>query len=280
MIAILLKVLWWLGVIILTIIVTLLVLILLVLFVPIRYKVVGTIKPDIKKSEVGIRIRWLFVVYRLLLRPEGKKASILGIRLHPKRTRKPRRPHQNTSKDKQNPLDEQAGDVIQLSELVHDIEHEEVTTGNDMAPDNDMATGSDITNANNNERSNFRKYVKKAAWFKETLSQDDTKRVFRKLMRELKRLFKAICPRTLRGELTFGTGAPDTTGLAYGTCAIATQQFFPALRVYPDFDQAILKGSLRITGCIRTQAVVGSIFRIIIDKETRKVIRQLKREDT
>jgi hypothetical protein len=130
-----------------------------------------------------------------------------------------------------------------------------------------------------NKQNKFQKYTKKAAWYHKTLSQDDTKRVLRKLAHECKLLIKAICPRTLRGELTFGTGAPDTTGLAYGACAIVSQQFLPALRVTPDFDQAVLKGTLRVTGHLRASTVVGSIFRIVFDKETRKVFRQLKREE-
>lgn len=121
----------------------------------------------------------------------------------------------------------------------------------------------------------------KAAYpkLKKILMDDKNKEAVTHLKNELVYLLKVLLPKKSKINAAFSTGAPDTTGQAFGVLALFPAMYQKNWKIIPDFesDELYLKGTIwgkgRIYGC----EIVGIIFRIVFDKNCRRLYTILNR---
>lgn len=115
--------------------------------------------------------------------------------------------------------------------------------------------------------------IKKAQEF---LENERTKAVARLLWEDTRKLFRHIMPRKIRGWISFGTGDPAHTGQLLAVLGVTAPLHKNALAVYPDFEQKILEGEIRLKGRIYgiTLLIIG--WELYRNPDVRMMIKKFK----
>lgn len=108
------------------------------------------------------------------------------------------------------------------------------------------------------------------------LQEEETHLLFSHVMKRVRRILGNIRPRKLRVNILFGTGAPDTTGYAFGVYGMFSPVLGPGVIVTPDFERAVLEGDFYATGTITSVVLVWHFLKVIIDKKFWRFIDKLK----
>lgn len=113
---------------------------------------------------------------------------------------------------------------------------------------------------------------------KRILSKEDHKKAFGRLLKECSCLWRHFAPRQAVGTLLLGMGSPDLTGQVLGIISLLPFLHRYKITVEPDFltDSPYIKGSLRAFGHIRALHMLISGFRLIKDKNIRRLINQIR----
>ncbi|MDR0948719.1 MAG: DUF2953 domain-containing protein [Lachnospiraceae bacterium] len=109
-------------------------------------------------------------------------------------------------------------------------------------------------------------------------AEAETKRILHKFLAEGKRLGKRLLPRKMKGNVRFGTGSPDTTGLAYGAIGMLLSITRWRFSFTPDFEEAVLSGRVAISGRFRLGTFLRSVIVLAFDKGTWHLIHKLRKE--
>lgn len=122
----------------------------------------------------------------------------------------------------------------------------------------------------------IKKIWENISYYIELLREEETKQLFSHAIFRAGRILKSIRPRHIRGNLLFGTGAPDTTGYAYGVYGMFSPFLGPRLLVTPDFTQAILEGNVYISGHITVFTILWNGMKLLLDRKLRRFIQKMK----
>lgn len=112
--------------------------------------------------------------------------------------------------------------------------------------------------------------------FTELLQEENTVALWEEVKRRLGRVLQSVRPRRFRAELLFGTGSPDTTGLAFGFYGMLSPFLGQSVCVTPDFTQKILEGSVDISGSVTGFVLVWNGFGLLLDKKLHLFLKRLK----
>ncbi len=120
---------------------------------------------------------------------------------------------------------------------------------------------------------------KKIKQIKKLIQDEKNKQAVKHLKDELIYLIKILLPKKSRLNGIFSTGAPDTTGQTYGVICCFPIIYQDNWSLVPDFEaeKAYFKGDFYGKGRIYVFQLVGILFRIIIDKNCRRLYYILKR---
>jgi hypothetical protein len=110
------------------------------------------------------------------------------------------------------------------------------------------------------------------------LRAEETVQVFRRTKERLHKVLHSLRPRKLAANIEFGTGAPDTTGLAYGACSMLYPYLGKYINITPNFEQAMLQGDISLSGWAVGWVIIASVLRISFDKGIRLFLKKWKRE--
>lgn len=108
------------------------------------------------------------------------------------------------------------------------------------------------------------------------LQEENTARLWKHVKLRLGKILKSVRPRHIRAEITFGTGAPDTTGYIYGVYCMFSPALGGNICVTPDFDQAILEGTVTISGHITVFICLWNALKLLLDKKLHLFLKKLK----
>lgn len=114
------------------------------------------------------------------------------------------------------------------------------------------------------------------SYYIELLRDEETKQLFNHAMFRIGKILKSIRPRKIRGNILFGTGAPDTTGYAYGVYGMLSPFIGDKLIVTPDFTQTILEGEIYIAGHITIFTILWNGLKLLLDKKLRRFMKKMK----
>lgn len=114
---------------------------------------------------------------------------------------------------------------------------------------------------------------------KREYSDERNKAAFSHLKKELFIILKRICPRRLRLTMVYSTGSPDTTGISLGVLACFPVGYTNRWRITPDFESEKLyaKGSFDIKGHVIVISILAATLRILFDKNCRRLYNRISR---
>ena len=114
---------------------------------------------------------------------------------------------------------------------------------------------------------------------KREYSDERNKAAFLHLKKELFIILKRICPRRLKLTMVYSTGSPDTTGISLGILASFPVGYTHRWRITPDFESEnpYAKGSFDIKGHVIVISILAATLRILFDKNCRRLYNRISR---
>ena len=114
---------------------------------------------------------------------------------------------------------------------------------------------------------------------KREYSDEKNKAAFSHLKKELFIILKRICPRRLKLTMVYSTGSPDTTGISLGILACFPVGYTNRWRITPDFEseKPYAKGSFDIKGHVIVISILAATLRILFDKNCRRLYNRMSR---
>lgn len=114
---------------------------------------------------------------------------------------------------------------------------------------------------------------------KREYSDERNKAAFSHLKKELFIILKRICPRRLKLTMVYSTGLPDTTGISLGILACFPVGYKNKWQITPDFESEnpYAKGSFDIKGHVIVISILAATLRILFDKNCRRLYNRISR---
>lgn len=114
---------------------------------------------------------------------------------------------------------------------------------------------------------------------KREYGDERNKAAFSHLKKELFIILKRICPRRLKLTMVYSTGSPDTTGILLGILACFPVGYTNRWRITPDFESEnpYAKGSFDIKGHVIVIGILAATLRILFDKNCRRLYNRISR---
>ncbi len=103
-----------------------------------------------------------------------------------------------------------------------------------------------------------------------------TKKVMKKLTKEIVRLIKYVFPKKIKANLVFGTGDPAATGYILAGVSMCPAVYKKNVIVRPDFEEKVIIGNASAYGRIRVIYFVRLAIRVLRDKEMRATYKKIK----
>lgn len=122
----------------------------------------------------------------------------------------------------------------------------------------------------------IKKLKGQADYYLALLQEEETRQLFSHVKLRLFKVFRSICPRKVKGHVTFGTGSPDTTGYGMAVYGMLLPFLGKAILVTPDFDEACLYGEVRLKGHISIGVLLFQGLCLLLDKKLRRFIKKMK----
>lgn len=116
------------------------------------------------------------------------------------------------------------------------------------------------------------------SYYVELWNDENTRQLMSHVMLRIRKIIKSLRPRKLKADILFGTGAPDTTGYAYGVYGMLMPLLGPEVTVTPDFQQAVFQGSFQASGHITLFVLLRHALAVVLDRRLRLFLRKLKRK--
>ena len=114
---------------------------------------------------------------------------------------------------------------------------------------------------------------------KREYGDERNKAAFSHLKKELFIILKRICPRRLKLTMVYSTGSPDTTGILLGILACFPVGYTNRWQITPDFgsENPYAKGSFGIKGHVIVISILAATLRILFDKNCRRLYNRISR---
>lgn len=280
--------------------------VLVVLFVPIRYRARIIYKPE--HLEVTGRVSFLFSMLSVTVRYLEKftyQGRLFGFAfLDSERKKKPKKQKkEEQSKQEEVEIEQEEPQLLeeqeepkQVEPVVEEIEEptlDEVL--DEMIEEQAVETGEPIAEE---KISFFEKIRLKVEQIRETidtiirkikkiwhqkeavqqiLEKPRTKRAISFTFGKVIKMLRHILPRKLKGYLIFGSGDPATTGKVLAVLGIVYAKTGPLIDITPNFEEKQLECDLEIRGKIQIIVLVVLAVQIILNKEVRQLIQDVKK---
>lgn len=319
MLSVILTILKIIGIILLVILGLLLTAVLIVLFVPVRYKSMGSFAKtdDGFKDKILIRATWLFHILsvtfnlddtepKLSIKILGKELS-LGTNNNEKDARNKKR-HKSVSRDEKQ--DGKAADDITVQNVSIEVDK---SLDDSKAEQSAKITDETVVERNVAEQSkkdtveNIPEKKAKASlkekikniWnkidlicekiknikdvkdsFVHYLKRDDSKLAIKEIKHIILKVLKHILPKKLWARVKFGFEDPATTGNILGVASILYGVYGDHLELEPDFEHVVLEGEYKLNGRIRAFTLLVAAFKIYRNKWLKEFIAFSKKKIT
>lgn len=300
------------GIILLVVLALILTALLCVLFVPVKYRAVGSF--DNTDIRAKAHVSWLFHLFalhieyadetdgyiRLVFVKKGLFADSLGdnyeafnddVMDDAAKTETEDKISENTgagdgpkipADESEHIIDEQAED--ECTARTHN-EYRSVTDENQHIKQQTKPTHKK-TYKKPHKKSHKKQFKDKSDKIKNCIyklkreySDERNKAAFSHLKKELFIILKRICPRRLKLTMVYSTGSPDTTGISLGILACFPVGYTNRWRITPDFEseKPYAKGSFDIKGHVIVISILAATLRILFDKNCRRLYNRISR---
>lgn len=300
------------GIILLVVLALILTALLCVLFVPVKYRAVGSF--DNTDIRAKAHVSWLFHLFALHIEYAQETDGYIRLAFVKKKlfdnyealddgdmddaakTETEDKVSENTADESKIPADESkipAGESAHITDEQTENEstaqtHNEQRTVNDENQHIKQQTKltHQKTYKKPPKKSHKKQFKDKSDKIKNCIyklkreySDERNKAAFLHLKKELFIILKRICPRRLKLTMVYSTGSPDTTGISLGILACFPVGYTNRWRITPDFEseKPYAKGSFDIKGCVIVISILAATLRILFDKNCRRLYNRISR---
>lgn len=278
------------GLILLALLGLVLLLLLLILFCPITYRAKG--KKDTERLEIAAGANWLFGILRVryaypdpgnvTVRVLWKTLFDSGAVKKEKENGKTDSGEQEGSKLKPEDTEEQAAEAPQGETSQDPLQLQQEAVKDEQVREEGKGFARLFSKIQKIKYTilkicdKIKEIWANISYYTGLLQEENTARLWKHVKLRLGKILKSVRPRHIRAEITFGTGAPDTTGYAYGVYCMFSPALGGDICVTPDFDQAILEGTVAISGHITVFICLWNALKLLLDKKLHLFLKKLK----
>ena len=272
------------GIVLLAIVILLLLLFFCILFVPARYRIMGSYE---ETFVCKAKITWLlhFIVVKINVEKETVTSiRILGIPLSVflRKKKEPAVEKQKTNKpvvEKQN-INKPQHDANGDKETDTSCKPEKTTFFKKIKLKIQKII--DLFNSIINQIKLFFTDIKekkdRIKRYLSILKSDAAKASFLLCKKKLFKMLKHFIPRKMHANITYGLSDPADTGYILALYSMLPEAFGKKVVLYPDFNQAVFKCDFRMKGLIRMWTLLHQILSVILDKNCKNFYKTLKKE--
>lgn len=124
----------------------------------------------------------------------------------------------------------------------------------------------------------IKKIADNIAYYKKVITAVENQKLYGRAKDRIFRVLKSIRPRVLKAALHVGTGSPDTTGYLCAVYGMLLPVLGSHVVLDADFEEAVLEGRFFLKGRITVFTLLRHAAGVLLDKQLRIFIKQLKRE--
>ena len=117
----------------------------------------------------------------------------------------------------------------------------------------------------------------KAEQYKKFVRAGTTKQSFQVLKRNVILLLKHLNPTKIKGQVTYGSGDPASTGKQLGYLSLILPLYYNKIDITPDFSKKILEGDIFIKGRIRVYNILYYCCKVYFNKYVKRSMAYLKK---
>ncbi len=273
------------GIILLVVLALILTVVLCVLFVPVKYRAVGSF--DNTDIRANAHVSWLFHLFALHIEYADETDGYIRLAFVKRKL------FDDADSDYEN--DEKAAeasddDVMDDAAKTETEDKVSENTGDEpkiSADENQhIKQQTKLTHKKTYKKPHKKQFKEKSEKIKTGIdklkreySDERNKAAFLHLKKELFIILKRICPRRLKLTMVYSTGSPDTTGISLGILACFPVGYTNRWRITPDFEseKPYAKGSFDIKGCVIVISILAATLRILFDKNCRRLYNRISR---
>ena len=277
------------GIILLVVLALILTALFCVLFVPVKYRAVGSFEnTDIRAKA---HVSWLFHLFALHIEYADETDGYIRLAFVKRKL------FDDADSDYEN--DEKAAeasddDVMDEAAKTETEDKVSENTGDEpkISADENQHIKQQTklthqkTYKKRNKKSHKKQFKEKSEKIKNCIyklkreySDERNKGAFLHLKKELFIILKRICPRRLKLTMVYSTGSPDTTGISLGILACFPVGYTNRWRITPDFEseKPYAKGRFDIKGHVIVISILAATLRILFDKNCRRLYNRISR---
>lgn len=277
------------GIILLVVLALILTALFCVLFVPVKYRTVGSFEnTDIRAKA---HVSWLFHLFALHIEYADETDGYIRLAFVKRKL------FDDADSDYEN--DEKAAeasddDVMDEAAKTETEDKVSENTGDEpkISADENQHIKQQTklthqkTYKKRNKKSHKKQFKEKSEKIKNCIyklkreySDERNKAAFLHLKKELFIILKRICPRRLKLTMVYSTGSPDTTGISLGILACFPVGYTNRWQITPDFEseKPYAKGSFDIKGHVIVISILAATLRILFDKNCRRLYNRISR---
>lgn len=273
------------GIILLVVLALILTALFCVLFVPVKYRAVGSFEnTDIRAKA---HVSWLFHLFALHIEYADETDGYIRLAFVKRKL------FDDADSDYEN--DEKAAeasddDVMDEAAKTETEDKVSENTGDEpkiSADENQhIKQQTKLTHKKTYKKPHKKQFKEKSEKIKTGIGKlkreygdERNKAAFSHLKKELFIILKRICPRRLKLTMVYSTGSPDTTGISLGILACFPFGYTNRWRITPDFEseKPYAKGSFDIKGHVIVISILAATLRILFDKNCRRLYNRISR---
>lgn len=277
------------GIILLVVLALILTALFCVLFVPVKYRAVGSFEnTDIRAKA---HVSWLFHLFALHIEYADETDGYIRLAFVKRKL------FDDADSDYEN--DEKAAeasddDVMDEAAKTETEDKVSENTGDEpkISADENQHIKQQTklthqkTYKKRNKKSHKKQFKEKSEKIKNCIyklkreySDERNKAAFLHLKKELFIILKRICPRRLKLTMVYSTGSSDTTGISLGILACFPVGYTNRWQITPDFEseKPYAKGSFDIKGHVIVISILAATLRILFDKNCRRLYNRISR---
>ena len=273
------------GIILLVVLALILTALFCVLFVPVKYRAVGSFEnTDIRAKA---HVSWLFHLFALHIEYADETDGYIRLAFVKRKL------FDDADSDYEN--DEKAAeasddDVMDEAAKTETEDKVSENTGDEpkiSADENQhIKQQTKLTHKKTYKKPHKKQFKEKSEKIKTGIGKlkreygdERNKAAFSHLKKELFIILKRICPRRLKLTMVYSTGSPDTTGISLGILACFPVGYTNRWRITPDFESEnpYAKGSFDIKGHVIVISILAATLRILFDKNCRRLYIRISR---
>ena len=282
---VILQILAVIGIVLLVLLALLILTVLAVLFVPIRYRASGEKEAD--RIEGVAAVSFLYPILSFKWQRTGNEnrwaLRLLGIRLKSSRKAdkdKAAEPEKTEKGKAAEPVKEEAKQPV-----ISNAQKSETGCAGDKTSEKRAAdkqekgtetkarfTISGLCDKMENIRDNVE-------YYKERLTAEENRLFLKRTKERIFAVLKSIKPKVLTARIVCGTGCPDTTGYVCAVYGMLYPVIEDRISFTADFENKVLDGELSVKGKVRVATLVRHGIKILLDKQLKVFLKEMKRED-